>query len=60
MHCPSCKALLEDVAQDVPGVTSCTIDPQTGLGVIEHDGSFNFDNLLKEVGALDKYMVEKI
>ena len=60
MHCASCKSLLEDVARDVPGVQSCTIDAGTGLGTIEHNEVFNFDVLVKEVAALDKYTIEKI
>ena len=60
MHCASCKTLLEDVAHDVPGVTQCTIDSAQGIGVIEHDATFNFDSLVKEVAALEKYTIEKI
>ena len=60
MHCASCKSLLEDVIQDVPGVQSCAIDAATGIGTIEHDDSFNFDALAKEVATLNKYTVEKI
>lgn len=60
MHCASCKALLEDVARDVPGVISCMIDPKRGIGTIEHDASFTFDTLAKEVAALDGYAIEKM
>ena len=59
LHCASCKVLLEDVAQDVPGVQSCTIDATTGIGNIEHDDSFNFDALVQEVAGLNKYAIEK-
>lgn len=60
MHCASCKTLIEDVASDVPGVQSCTVDPATGNGVIEHDESFDFTNFAKEIATLDKYTVQKI
>ena len=60
MHCASCKALLEDVARDVPGVTACTIDSEQATGIIEHDTSFSFDDVVKEVASLDKYTIEKI
>ena len=60
MHCASCKVLLEDVIQDVHGVTACTIDQDHGIGTIEHDESFNFDDVVKEVATLNKYTIEKI
>lgn len=60
MHCASCKALLEDVVSDVPGVTGCTINAEQAVGAIEHDASFNFDTLVKEVATLGKYNIEKI
>ena len=60
MHCASCKALLEDVTQDIPGVTKCTIDPEQGTGIVEHDATFNFDNLVKAVATLGTYTIEKI
>ena len=60
MHCASCKILIEDVASDVPGVQSCTVDPATGNGVIEHDETFDFTALANEIKALDKYAVQKI
>lgn len=60
MHCPSCKTLLEDVIHDVPGVNSCMIDAEKHVGTIEHDDSFNFDNVVKEVANLDKYTIAKI
>lgn len=60
MHCPSCKALLEDVASEVKGVLSSDIDPKTGLGTIEHDEKFNFDDFQKAVAELKDYRVERI
>lgn len=60
MHCSSCKALIEDVASDVTGVQSCTIDPATGNGTIEHDETFDFNSFVNELKSLDTYSVEKI
>lgn len=60
MHCDSCKALIEDVASEVQGVQSCTVDRATGKGVIEHDPSFDFATFAKEIESLDKYKVEKV
>lgn len=60
MHCASCKTLIEDVAHEVAGVQSCSVDPTTGNGVIEHDETFDFTNFAKELAALDKYTVEKV
>lgn len=60
MHCASCKTLIEDVAHDVPGVQSCTVDHATGNGVIGHDETFDFTNFAKEIATLDKYIVQKV
>lgn len=60
MHCASCKALLEDVARDVPGVTACTINAEQAVGTLEHDASFNFDTFVKEIATLNTYTIEKI
>lgn len=60
MHCESCKALIEDVANEVGGVQSCTVDQITGSGIIEHDDSFDFATFAKEIEGLDTYTVEKI
>lgn len=60
MHCASCKSLIEDVASDIPGVQSCTIDPATGMGVLVHDAPFDFAVFVKEIEELDNYHVKKI
>lgn len=60
MHCDSCKILIEDVASEVKGIQSCTVDASTGKGVIEHDASFDFAAFVKQIQSLDKYAVEKI
>lgn len=53
MHCASCKALLEGVCQEIPGVQSCIVDLQTSMATITHDDTFDFANLKKEIAGID-------
>ncbi len=57
MHCASCKALIEDVAGDVPGVVSCTVDMVTGKTEVEYTDTLNWDDLKKEIEAAGPYSV---
>ncbi len=57
MHCGSCKALIEDVAGDVPGVVSCTLDMATGKTDVEYTDTLNWDDLKKEIEAAGAYRV---
>lgn len=54
-HCPSCKALIEDVSKEIPGITSCTVDFQTGSAIVEHDENFDWKIFEKELGQLGDY-----
>lgn len=56
-HCPSCKALIEDVASETPGINSCTVDYTTGQTHIEHDKTVDWDKFTKEVESLGDYQV---
>ena len=56
-HCNACKLLIEDVARDVAGVKSCTVDFQTGNAEIEYDETLNWDVLKQEINSLGKYQV---
>ena len=59
-HCNSCKLLIEDVCQELPGVKSCSVNFQTGETAIEHDEKFDLDAFKKEVESLGNYnVVEK-
>ena len=58
-HCPSCKALIEDVCRDIEGVISCNVDYKTGKTEIEHDNNFKFSLLTKEIETLGDYKIEK-
>lgn len=55
MHCGSCKALIEDVCGDVKGVRSCTVDPKTGLAVVEHDDALDPAAIVNEILGLGDY-----
>lgn len=56
--CKSCKALIEDVCKDVPGVISCNVDFKTGKTVVEYESEvLDWKVLKKEIEALGKYTV---
>ncbi len=59
-HCASCKALLEEVVKDLPGVQSCTVDFVTGKTQIAHDESLDWDRLKREIATVGAYSVEAI
>jgi copper chaperone CopZ len=58
-HCASCKAVLEDVCKEVPGVTQCAVDFTTGETIIEHDESFDLEKLKREVALIGNYRVKE-
>ncbi len=51
-HCESCKALLEDVCREVPGVRSCAVDFRTGQTIVEHDGAVDWAAFQRAVAEL--------
>lgn len=57
-HCHACKALIEDVARELPGIQSCTVDFETGMTEIEHDATFSVDGFRKEIETLGEYRVK--
>lgn len=57
MHCVSCKALIEDVASEIPGVVSCTVDVAAERADVEHDESFDAERMRKDIEALGDYRV---
>lgn len=57
-HCESCKALIEDVAKDVEGVISCTVDFKTGKTDIEYDDQLDWKKFKQEIESLEQYKVE--
>lgn len=49
--------LIEDVCSEIKGVTSCTVNFQTGETAVEHDESFDWQAFKKEVESLGNYAV---
>lgn len=56
-HCPACKALIEDVATEIPGLISCQVNYQTGHTEIEHQPPFSLLQFQNEVQKLGNYEV---
>ena len=56
--CHSCKALIEDVVQEIRGVVSCTVDYNTGKTEIECDKQSTLAQIKKEIESLGKYKVD--
>jgi copper chaperone CopZ len=57
-HCNSCKALIEDVCTEIPGINSCNVDFKTGITAIEHEEKVDWQKFKKEVESLGEYKVE--
>lgn len=57
-HCHACKALIEDVCSDIPGVTACTVDFTTGVTKVEHEESINWQTVKQEIEAVGAYEVK--
>lgn len=57
-HCKACKALIEDVCSEIPGIHSSNVNYETGETIIEHDENLNFENLKNEIQGLGDYKVE--
>lgn len=58
-HCESCKALIEDVCKEIPGINSCNVDYKTGKTIIEHDEELDWKKFKKEIESLGEYKVNK-
>lgn len=58
-HCNACKALIEDVCAEIPGITSCNVDFKTGVTEVEHNENADWEKFQKEVEDLGAYKVEK-
>lgn len=57
-HCASCKALIEDVCAEIPGINSCRVDFKTGSAEIAHEENVDWQKFKKEVESLGAYKVE--
>lgn len=58
-HCASCKALIEEVSREQPGITSCSVDYATGKTVIEHDAPFDRTQLQRAISEVGEYTIEQ-
>lgn len=58
-HCGSCKALIEEVSLEQPGITACTIDDATGKTVIQHDGPLDLAELQHAISEVGDYIIEQ-
>lgn len=57
-HCAACKSLIEDIALEIPGISSCAVDYASGTTVIEHDDSVHWSKFKQEVESSGPYKVE--
>ena len=57
-HCNACKLLIEDVCKDIKGVSSCSVDFETGRTVIEHDEQFAPATFKKEIESLGQFKLK--
>lgn len=57
-NCASCKALIEDVCHEIPGVTKCEVDYRTGATVVEHDEGLSWEQFKKVIEGLGNYKVQ--
>jgi len=57
-HCNSCKALIEDVCKDIPGINSCNVDFKTGVTEVEHEENIDWQKFQKEIESLGEYKVD--
>lgn len=59
-HCQSCKLLIEDVCRDLPEVTACTVNAETGDAELEYTEGLDLGLVKKEIEALGSYTVENL
>ena len=57
-HCPSCKALIEDICSDIPEIESSNVDHETGKTVINHNEQLDWTALKQEIESSGDYHVE--
>lgn len=60
LHCESCKSLIEEVCQEIPGVKKCSVDVEQGIALVEHDGSVALKTLKSEIETVADYKVEQL
>lgn len=61
IHCASCAALITDVSNDFPSITTVTVDVAAKTVMIEHDEHFDLQHWTKEIESIDpKYTVHSL
>lgn len=60
MHCASCKALIEDVCREIPGVLNCEVNLEEAYASVTHNGSVHISTLKQAIGGLGAYRVEML
>ena len=60
MHCASCKALIEDVCKDIPGIISCDVAQEQGAASLTHNGTVTFARVKQELENLGDYSVDEL
>lgn len=58
MTCPSCKAIIEDIATDFPEIKSCEVSLESGIGNLEYNEKFDLDKFKSEIENIGKYELE--
>lgn len=59
-HCSACKALIEDIASEIPGIISCAVDFTTGKTILEYSEAADLTRLYNEIDALGPYKVVRL
>lgn len=57
MHCNSCKILIEDVCNEIPGVQSSEVHIEQGQVTIEHEPDLDIARVKDEIAKLGNYHV---
>ena len=58
-HCLACKTLIEEACQEIPGVTGCQVDYQTGQTIITYQAPVNWEQLVQAIEQLGLYHVNQ-
>ena len=56
-HCTACKALIEDVCAELPGVKRCTVNYTTGQTTVVHEPAIDIRQIVAAIDELGPYQV---
>ena len=54
IHCEGCSRLIQDVSNDLPGVSAVSVDLESKQVTIDHDDGFDFQLWKKEIESLNE------